>query len=37
MRKIDYSRGLGFALLMIVSAIGFYGTLWLMLAIAYII
>jgi hypothetical protein len=37
MRKIDYSRGIGFALLMIVSAIGFYGVLWLMLAIAYIL
>jgi hypothetical protein len=37
MRKIDYSRGLGFALLMLISAIGFYGTLWLMLAIAYIL
>jgi len=37
MRKIDYSKGLGFALLMLVSAIGFYGTLWLMLAIAYIL
>ena len=37
MRKIDYSRGIGFALLMIVSAVGFYGTLWLMLAIAYIL
>lgn len=37
MRKIDYSKGLGFALLMVVSAVGFYGTLWLMLAVAYII
>jgi len=37
MRKIDYSRGIGFALLMLISAIGFYGTLWLMLAIAYIL
>jgi hypothetical protein len=37
MRKIDYSKGLGFALLMLISAIGFYGTLWLMLAIAYIL
>jgi len=37
MRKIDYSKGIGFALLMVISAIGFYGALWLMLAIAYII
>jgi hypothetical protein len=37
MRKIDYSKGLGFALLMLISAIGFYGTIWLMLAIAYIL
>ena len=37
MRKIDFTRGLGFALLMLISAIGFYGTLWLTLAIAYII
>jgi hypothetical protein len=37
MRKIDYSKGIGFALLMLISAIGFYGTLWLMLAIAYIL
>ena len=37
MRKLDYSKGIGFALLMVISAIGFYGTLWLMLAIAYII
>ena len=36
MRKIDFTRGLGFALLMLISALGFYGTLWLMLAIAYI-
>jgi hypothetical protein len=37
MRKLDYSKGLGFALLMVISAVGFYGTLWLMLAIAYIL
>ena len=37
MRKIDYSKGIGFALLMLISALGFYGTLWLMLAIAYIL
>lgn len=37
MRKIDYSKGIGFALLMLISAVGFYGTLWLMLAIAYIL
>ena len=37
MRKIDYTKGLGFALLMFISAVGFYGTLWLMLAIAYIL
>ena len=37
MKKIDYSKGIGFALLMLISALGFYGTLWLMLAIAYIL
>lgn len=37
MRKIDFNHGIGFALLMIVSAIGFYGTLWLLMAIAYMI
>ena len=37
MRKIDFTRGLGFALLMLISALGFYGTLWLMLAIGYIL
>ena len=37
MRKLDFTKGLGFALLMLISAVGFYGTLWLMLAIAYIL
>jgi len=37
MRKLDFTKGIGFALLMCISAVGFYGTLWLMLAIAYIL
>lgn len=37
MRKLDFTKGLGFALLMLLSAVGFYCALWLMLAIAYIL
>ena len=37
MRKIDFTHGIGFALLMVVSALGFYGTLWLLMALAYMI
>lgn len=37
MRKLDYSRGLGLFIACTLSAIGFYGVLWLLLAIAYII
>jgi uncharacterized membrane protein len=33
MRKIDYSHGLGLFLACTLSAIGFYGVLWLLLAI----
>jgi len=37
MKKLDNNRGLWFVLVFLASAIGVYGTLWLMLAIAYII
>ena len=33
MKKLDYSRGLGLFLACTLGAIGFYGTLWLLLAI----
>lgn len=33
MKNLDYSKGLGLAIACIIGAIGFYGTLWLMLAI----
>jgi len=33
MRKLDNNRGLWFVLVFLASAIGVYGTLWLLLAI----
>jgi len=37
MKKLDHNRGLWFVLVFLASAIGVYGTLWLLLAIAYIL